>query len=133
MNKLLFAKLTAGTPLMLLAVMLVVVPDPALAQSFSLETVLPESVASRPFLELIVIVLAMMILATVFVVLGFGSAGAIADVFQSLSESRRMGDWGGFMKSLGLVIAVLIAATVIAVLVWTWITTININPTVSIG
>ncbi len=118
-------------PVLLLALM--TVPDVALAQSFSLDTVLPASVANRPFLELIVIVLAMMILATVFVVLGFGSAGAIADVFQSMSESRRMGDWGGFMKSLGLVIAVLIAATVIAVLVWTWISTININPTVSIG
>lgn len=123
-------KTTAAVPLLFL---LLVLPDPALAQSFGLDTVLPTSVADRPFLELIVIVLAMMILATVFVVLGFGSAGAIADVFQSLSESRRMGDWGGFMKSLGLVIAVLIAATVIAVLVWTWITTISINPTVSIG
>lgn len=118
-------------PVLLLALM--TVPDMALAQSFGLDTVLPASVANRPFLEQIVIVLAMMILATVFVVLGFGSAGAIADVFQSMSESRRMGDWGGFMKSLGLVIAVLIAATVIAVLVWTWISTININPTVSIG
>lgn len=118
----------AAIPLLLLAL-----ADPALAQSFSLDTVLPDSLTDRPFLELIVIVLAMMILATVFVVLGFGSAGAIADVFQSLSESRRMGDWGGFMKSLGLVIAVLIAATVIAVLVWSWITTININPSVSIG
>ncbi len=113
--------------------LLLALAEPALAQSFSLDTVLPESVRDRPFLELIVIVLAMMILATVFVVLGFGSAGAIADVFQSLSESRRMGDWGGFMKSLGLVIAVLIAATVIAVLVWTWITSISINPDVSIG
>lgn len=113
--------------------LLLALAEPALAQSFSLDTVLPESVRDRPFLELIVIVLAMMILATVFVVLGFGSAGAIADVFQSMSESRRMGDWGGFMKSLGLVIAVLIAATVIAVLVWTWITSISINPDVSIG
>lgn len=118
-------------PVLLLA--LISVPDMAFAQSFGLDTVLPDSVANRPFLELIVIVLAMMILATVFVVLGFGSAGAIADVFQSMSESRRMGDWGGFMKSLGLIIAVLVAATVIAVLVWTWITTITINPTVSIG
>ncbi|MCB1713529.1 MAG: hypothetical protein KDK04_24435 [Candidatus Competibacteraceae bacterium] len=108
-------------------------PELALAQSFSLDTILPASVAAMPFLQKIVVVLAMMVLATTFVVLGFGATGAIADIFQTLSESRRMGDWGTFMKTLGIVIAVLIVATVLAVLVWDWLTDIQINPSVTIG
>ena len=99
-------------------------PELALAQSFSLDTILPASVADKPFLEKVVIVLAMTVLASVYVVLGFGTTGSISDMFQTLSESRRMGDWGTFMRTLGIIIAVLIVATVLAVLVWTWVTNI---------
>ncbi len=112
---------------------LTIIPELAFAQEFSLENIVPESIAEKPFLELIMIILAMVIMVTVVVVLGFGTTGAIADVFQTLSESRRMGDWGTFMKTLGIVIAVVIAATVLAVLVWTWMSTIDINPTVTFG
>ncbi|MCB1810678.1 MAG: hypothetical protein KDK04_02995 [Candidatus Competibacteraceae bacterium] len=108
-------------------------PELALAQSFSLDTILPASVADKPFLEKVVIVLAMTVLASVYVVLGFGTTGSISDMFQTLSESRRMGDWGTFMRTLGIIIAVLIVATVLAVLVWTWVTNIEINPSVTIG
>ncbi len=112
---------------------LILIPELAFAQEFSLDKIIPESIADKPFLELIMIILAMVIMVTVVVVLGFGTTGAIADVFQTLSESRRMGDWGTFMKTLGIVIAVVISATVLAVLVWTWMSTIEINPTVTFG
>ncbi len=112
---------------------LIVIPELAFAQEFSLDKIVPDAIKDKPFLELIMIILAMVIMVTVVVVLGFGTTGAIADVFQTLSESRRMGDWGTFMKTLGIVIAVVISATVLAVLVWTWMSTIDINPTVTFG
>ncbi len=112
---------------------LIVIPELAFAQEFSLDKIVPDAIKDKPFLELIMIILAMVIMVTVVVVLGFGTTGAIADVFQTLSESRRMGDWGTFMKTLGIVIAVVISATVLAVLVWTWMSTISINPTVTFG
>ncbi len=112
---------------------LTIIPELAFAQEFSLDKIVPDAIKDKPFLELIMIILAMVIMVTVVVVLGFGTTGAIADVFQTLSESRRMGDWGTFMKTLGIVIAVVISATVLAVLVWTWMSTISINPTVTFG
>ena len=57
----------------------------------------------------------------------------ITDIFTTLSEARRMGEWGLFMKNLGMVIGVVIVGVVLAVLVYTWMTTIDINPTITIG
>ena len=37
------------------------------------------------------------------------------------------------MKNLGMVIAVVIVGVVLAVLIYTWLTTISINPQVTIG
>ena len=64
-------------------------------------------------------VLAMVILCATFITLGFGVVGGIGDVFSTMSEARRMGEWSLFMKTLGMVMAVVIVGVVLAVLVYT--------------
>ena len=118
--------------------LLLVLPDLAWAQStsgpsFALDTILPSGLTDKPFLEQVVTILAMVILSAVFIALGFGVVGGMTDIFTTLSEARRMGDWGLFMKNLGMVLGVVILGVVLAVLVYTWMTTIDINPTVNIG
>ncbi|MCP5451892.1 MAG: hypothetical protein H6972_15355 [Gammaproteobacteria bacterium] len=113
---------------------LLVLPDLASAEpSFALDTILPSGLTDKPFLEQVVTILAMVILSAVFIALGFGVVGGMTDIFTTLSEARRMGDWGLFMKNLGMVLGVVILGVVLAVLVYTWMTTISINPTVTIG
>jgi hypothetical protein len=111
-------------------------PELAAAQSapsFALDTILPSSMVDKPFLEKMVTVVAMVIIAGAFITLGFGVMGGIGDIFTTLSDARRMGEWSLFMKNLGMVLAVVIVGVVLAVLVYTWMTTINISPTVTIG
>ena len=127
-----------ATTLRVVSLGLLVLPDLALAQSssgpsFALDTILPSGLTDKPFLEQVVTILAMVILSAVFIALGFGVVGGMTDIFTTLSEARRMGDWGLFMKNLGMVLAVVILGVVLAVLVYTWMTTIDINPTVNIG
>lgn len=129
---------TPATTLRVVSLGLLVLPDSALAQSstgpsFALDTILPSGLTDKPFLEQIITILAMVILSAVFIALGFGVVGGMTDIFTTLSEARRMGDWGLFMKNLGMVLAVVILGVVLAVLVYTWMTTIEINPTVNIG
>lgn len=118
-----------------LAVGLLLAPEIASATqpSFSLDKILPGGMTDKPFLEQVVTVLAIVILAAVFIALGFGVVSGITDIFTTLSEARRMGEWGLFMKNLGMVIGVVIVGVVLAVLVYTWMTTIDINPTINIG
>ena len=127
-----------ATTLRVVSLGLLVLPDLALAQSssgpsFALDTILPSVLTDKPFLEQVVTILAMVILSAVFIALGFGVVGGMTDIFTTLSEARRMGDWGLFMKNLGMVLGVVILGVVLAVLVYTWMTTISINPTVTIG
>lgn len=127
-----------ATTLRMVSLGLLVLPDLALAQSssgpsFALDTILPSGLTDKPFLEQVVTILAMVILSAVFIALGFGVVGGMTDIFTTLSEARRMGDWGLFMKNLGMVLGVVILGVVLAVLVYTWMTTIDINPTVNIG
>ena len=114
---------------------LLLLPELAAAAdpSFKLDTILPSSLADKPFLEKMVTVVAMVIIAGAFITLGFGVMGGIGDIFTTLSDARRMGEWSLFMKNLGMVLAVVIVGVVLAVLVYTWMTTINISPTVTIG
>ena len=114
---------------------LMVLPDIAAASSpsFSLDTILPSSLTDKPFLTQVVTVIVMVVLSATFIILGFGVMGGVADVFSSMTEARRMGDWGGFMKTLAMVIGVVIVGVVLAVMIYTWLTTITINPTVKIG
>lgn len=118
-----------------LAVGVLLAPELAAAAepSFSLDKILPSGLVEKPFLEQVVTVLAIVILAAVFIALGFGVVSGITDIFTTLSEARRMGEWGLFMKNLGMVIGVVIVGVVLAVLVYTWMTTIDINPTITIG
>ena len=87
----------------------------------------------KPFLEKMVTVVAMVIMAGAFITLGFGVMGGIGDIFTTLSDARRMGEWSLFMKNLGMVLAVVIVGVVLAVLVYTWMTTIDISPSVTFG
>ncbi|RUQ34682.1 MAG: hypothetical protein EKK71_15705 [Candidatus Competibacteraceae bacterium] len=114
---------------------LLLIPDMAAATSpsFALDKILPSSLTSKPFLEQVVTILAMVVLSAAFIALGFGVVGGITDIFTTLSEARRMGDWGLFMKNLGMIMGVVIVGVVLAVLVYTWLTTIQINPTITIG
>lgn len=133
-------KLHTGSLWMLALVLsgLMMWPDFADAQaagapSFALDKILPSSMTEKPFLEQVITVLAMVILSAVFITLGFGVVGGIGDVFSTMSEARRMGEWSLFMKTLGMVMAVVIVGVVLAVLVYTWLSNISINPTISIG
>lgn len=122
--------------LWLVPLALLLFPELAAAQStpsFSLDTILPDSLAGEDFLKQMVTVIAMVIIAGAFITLGFGVMGGIGDVFTTLSDARRMGEWSLFMKNLGMVIAVVIVGVVLAVLIYTWLTTISINPQVTIG
>ena len=122
--------------LWLVPLALLLLPELAAAQSepsFALDTILPSSMTDKPFLEKMVTVFAMVIIAGAFITLGFGVMGGIGDIFTTLSDARRMGEWSLFMKNLGMVLAVVIVGVVLAVLVYTWMTTINISPTVTIG
>jgi len=122
--------------LWLVPLALLLLPELAAAQSepsFALDTILPSSMTDKPFLEKMVTVVAMVIIAGAFITLGFGVMGGIGDIFTTLSDARRMGEWSLFMKNLGMVLAVVIVGVVLAVLVYTWMTTINISPTVTIG
>ena len=124
--------------LALVLLMGLLLPDFACAQaagepSFALGKILPSSMTTKPFLEQVITVLAMVILCATFITLGFGVVGGIGDVFSTMSEARRMGEWSLFMKTLGMVMAVVIVGVVLAVLVYTWLTQIDINPTITIG
>ena len=122
--------------LWLVPLALLLLPELAAAQStpsFSLDTILPDSLAGEDFLKQMVTVIAMVIIAGAFITLGFGVMGGIGDVFTTLSDARRMGEWSLFMKNLGMVIAVVIVGVVLAVLIYTWLTTISINPQVTLG
>ena len=122
--------------LWLVPLALLLLPELAAAQStpsFSLDTILPDSLANEDFLKQMVTVIAMVIIAGAFITLGFGVMGGIGDVFTTLSDARRMGEWSLFMKNLGMVIAVVIVGVVLAVLIYTWLTTISINPQVTLG
>lgn len=123
------------SPLMstLLVLGLACMPEIAASQSFALDTILPGSLTDKPFLEQVITILAMVILAAAFIALGFGVVGGMTDIFSTLSDARRMGDWGLFMKNLGMIMGVVIVGVVLAVLVYTWLTTIEINPTITIG
>lgn len=101
--------------------------------SFALDKILPSSMKDKPFLEQVITVLAMVILCATFITLSFGVVGGIGDVFSTMSEARRMGEWSLFMKTLGMVMAVVIVGVVLAVLVYSWLTKIDINPTITIG
>ncbi|MBK8168634.1 MAG: hypothetical protein IPK64_22025 [bacterium] len=116
-----------------LALCLLVVPDPALAQDFNVDTILPAGLAGKTFLEQAITVLLIVALGGVFVMLAFGVMGGIGDVFSSLTEARARGEWGSFLKTMAFVIAVLIFAAVLAALVVKWFTGLNINPTITIG
>ena len=127
------AGLLGGLGLVLLAACW---PELSLAQtapSFSTDTILPASLRNLPFLQQIITVVAMVIIAAVFVMLGFGVVGGIGDIFTTLSEARRAGEWSHFLKNLGMVIAVVVVGVVLGALVVTWLSTISINPTVTIG
>ena len=120
----------------LLPLALLLLPELAAAQStpsFALDKILPDSLANEDFLKQMVTVIAMVIIAGAFITLGFGVMGGIGDVFTTLSDARRMGEWSLFMKNLGMVIAVVIVGVVLAVLIYTWLTTISINPQVTLG
>ena len=122
--------------LWLVPLALLLLPELAAAQStpsFSLDTILPDSLAGEDFLKQMVTVIAMVIIAGAFITLGFGVMGGIGDIFTTLSDARRMGEWSLFMKNLGMVLAVVIVGVVLAVLVYTWMTTIDISPSVTFG
>ena len=122
--------------LWLVPLALLLLPELAAAQSepsFALDTILPSSMTDKPFLEKMVTVVAMVIIAGAFITLGFGVMGGIGDIFTTLSDARRMCEWSLFMKNLGMVLAVVIVGVVLAVLVYTWMTTIDISPSVTIG
>ena len=129
---------------LVLVVGLLMMPDMAFAQTtggtttgtsgaFSVDTLLPASLKDKSFLEQMVTIILIVALAGIFIILGFGTMGGVADVFSSMSEARQRGDWGVLLKTLAMVIAVFIVAVTLAVLAYGWLSTINIKPTLTIG
>lgn len=123
---------------LLLAVLvgLLVAPDWAHAQAtgnFSLDKILPSSLIDKPFLVKVVTVLIMMAIAGGVVMIGFGVMGGVGDVFTAVSDARRHGEWGVFIKNVAFIIAVLVVAAVLIALVIDWMNNLTINPNVTIG
>lgn len=126
------------TGLLLLAVLVgvLVAPEWAQAQStgnFALDKILPSSLIDKPFLVKVVTVLIMMAIAGGVVMIGFGVMGGVGDVFTAVSDARRHGEWGVFIKNVAFIIAVLVVAAVLIALVIDWMNNLTINPNVTIG
>ena len=123
---------------LLLAVLacVLVAPEWAHAQStgnFALDKILPSSLIDKPFLVKVVTVLIMMAIAGGVVMIGFGVMGGVGDVFTAVSDARRHGEWGVFIKNVAFIIAVLVVAAVLIALVIDWMNNLTINPNVTIG
>lgn len=101
--------------------------------SFALDKILPASMLEKPFLVKVITVLVMMAIAGGVVMLGFGVMGGVGDVFTAVSDARRHGEWGVFIKNVAFIIAVLVVAAVLIALVMDWMNNLTINPTISIG
>ena len=115
---------------------LLVAPEWAQAQStgnFALDKILPSSLIDKPFLVKVVTVLIMMAIAGGVVMIGFGVMGGVGDVFTAVSDARRHGEWGVFIKNVAFIIAVLVVAAVLIALVIDWMNNLTINPNVTIG
>jgi len=116
--------------------LLVLLPELANAQAanpFDITKILPSAIADKPFLEKMVAMIVMVVIAGAFITLGFGVMGGIGDIFTTLSDARRMGEWSLFLKNLGMVLAVVIVGVVLASLIYTWLSTVNISPSVTFG
>ena len=127
---------TTGLLLAALACLLVA-PDLAHAQAasgnFSLDKILPSSLIDKPFLVKVITVLIMMAIAGGVVMIGFGVMGGVGDVFTAVSDARRHGEWGVFIKNVAFIIAVLVVAAVLMALVIEWMNNLSINPNITIG
>lgn len=115
---------------------LLVAPEVAQAQStgnFALDKILPSSLIDKPFLVKVVTVLIMMAIAGGVVMIGFGVMGGVGDVFTAVSDARRHGEWGVFIKNVAFIIAVLVVAAVLIALVIEWMSNLTINPNITLG
>ena len=128
------------TGLLLAALVCVlVVPELAQAQAqaasgnFALDKILPSSMTDKPFLVKVITVLIMMAIAGGVVMIGFGVMGGVADVFTAVSDARRHGEWGLFIKNVAFIVAVLVVAAVLIALVMEWMNNLTINPNITIG
>ena len=130
--------LSPTTGLLLAALVCVLVaPEWAQAQAasgnFALDKILPSSMTDKPFLVKVITVLIMMAIAGGVVMIGFGVMGGVGDVFTAVSDARRHGEWGVFIKNVAFIIAVLVVAAVLIALVIDWMNNLTINPNVTIG
>ena len=51
-----------------------------------------------------------------------------------IGEIQKLGgEWSLFLKNLGMVLAVVIVGVVLASLIYTWLSTVNISPSVTFG
>ena len=124
---------------LLLAVLVCVLVAPEWAQAqaasgnFALDKILPSSMTDKPFLVKVITVLIMMAIAGGVVMIGFGVMGGVADVFTAVSDARRHGEWGLFIKNVAFIVAVLVVAAVLIALVMEWMNNLTINPNITIG
>ena len=112
---------------------LLLLPELAAAQSgeFKADDILPSAVKNKDFLTQVFLVIMMALLAAVFVMIGFGILGGIGDVFASLSDARRMGEWAAFMKTLAMVMGAVIIAVVLAATLIGWVANVSISTNVT--
>ena len=130
--------LSPTTGLLLAALVCVLVaPEWAQAQAasgnFALDKILPSSMTDKPFLVKVITVLIMMAIAGGVVMIGFGVMGGVGDVFTAVSDARRHGEWGVFIKNVAFIIAVLVVAAVLIALVMEWMNNLTINPNITLG
>ena len=97
--------------------------------------VLPASRANEGLFENIIWVILLVALLFIVAVVFFGAGDLILGLFASLGESRRSGDWGPFLRTLGIVIAILVVVIFIATIFVNAITSgsISFNPSVQIS
>lgn len=113
---------------------LLLLPELAAAQAtggFNADSILPNAVKDKDFLTQVFLVIMWALLAAVFIMIGFGVLGGIGDVFSSLSDARRMGEWAAFMKTLAMVMGAVIISVVLAATLIGWVANVTINTAVT--
>lgn len=129
--------LTRYLPLLaccLIGAFAVAFPDAVHAFTDGADQFLPESRKDKPLLENVVWIALLAALFFIAAVMFFGVGDLILGLFSSLQDARRTGDWGPFLRTLGIVLVILIVTFFVAAFIFNLATGgLTFNPSVNVG